>query len=1170
MSRKKLEDLLAIEASIQQQWEEEKVFEEDAPAQEGEGRKEKFMVTFPYPYMNGRLHLGHTFSLSKCEFAVGYQRLKGKRCLFPFGLHCTGMPIKASADKLKREVADYGCPPNFPDDDDSMEVAQLKEVTIQDKSKGKKSKAVAKTGGVKYQWQIMQSLGIDDKEIEKFTNEDYWLKYFPPHCVEDLKRVGLHTDWRRSFITTDRNPYYDSFVRWQFLRLREKGKIQFGKRYTIYSPKDGQPCMDHDRSSGEGVGPQEYTLIKMRVQELKGKLAVLAPKPVFLIAATLRPETMYGQTNCWLGPDLTYIALETKDGEVVVCTRRAARNMAFQGMLSVENEVKPLLELKGHELMGTKLSAPLTSYKTIYTLPMLTVKEEKGTGVVTSVPSDAPDDFAALVDLKNKPALREKYGITEEMVNFDPVPIIDVPEYGSLSAPTICQMMGIKSQNDRDKLLEAKEKVYLRGFYEGTLLVGELRGKKVQDIKKQIQEMLVKAKEALIYQEPEKQIISRSGDECVVALCDQWYLDYGEAAWRAETQKNLDALETYHEEVRRNFEATLEWLKGHACSRTYGLGTRLPWDEKWLIESLSDSTIYMAYYTVCHILHSDVYGSVQGEYGIKPEQMTPEVWDYVFQLTDKAPESSIKKEALQKMRQEFGYWYPVDLRTSGKDLVPNHLTYFLYNHTAIWSNKPDRWPQGIRANGHLLLNSEKMSKSTGNFMTLTDALDSYGADGMRLALANAGDSVEDANFETPVADSGVLRLWTFVELTKELLAEKSSMRTGPASTINDKMFTSEMNLKIRETDENYRSLMFKEALRTGFFEYNNLFHQYRERAQVQAGLHWDLVSRYLTTQVLLLAPICPHACDYIWQKLLGNSKSILHASWPTTEEPDLALVKASEYLADASHRFRLRLKAHMSPAKSKKGETAATPQAPSHGTVWIAKTFPKWQSIILTTMHDLYKANGNCLPDNKELSKALGSNPSLKKYMKKVMPFAQAVRERLNTVGETALKDTVDFNERSILEENIDYLRGTLDLEGLQMCWTEECDNERTQEEVVPGEPYLTFTSAPCVILSLVNPQPHTGLFICQLPIYEKDTVASVLARLRRQERFVKPTMKVTFHRYSDPVLGPRMMPNLANPLQGTEELNDKIVLSLKDDAVHFTSNGTSAFLGTKILYMTQ
>ena len=77
-------------------------------------KDEKFMVTFPYPYMNGRLHLGHTFTITKCEFAVGYQRLLGKKCLFPFGFHCTGMPIKACADKLKREMQDYGYPPNFP------------------------------------------------------------------------------------------------------------------------------------------------------------------------------------------------------------------------------------------------------------------------------------------------------------------------------------------------------------------------------------------------------------------------------------------------------------------------------------------------------------------------------------------------------------------------------------------------------------------------------------------------------------------------------------------------------------------------------------------------------------------------------------------------------------------------------------------------------------------------------------------------------------------------------------------------------------------------------------------------------------------------------------------------------------------------------------------------
>lgn len=83
---------MAIEESVQQVWDSERVFEIDAPSLDSkDANQEKFMMTFPYPYMNGRLHLGHSFSLSKCEFAAGWERLKGKRVLFPFGFHCTGM-----------------------------------------------------------------------------------------------------------------------------------------------------------------------------------------------------------------------------------------------------------------------------------------------------------------------------------------------------------------------------------------------------------------------------------------------------------------------------------------------------------------------------------------------------------------------------------------------------------------------------------------------------------------------------------------------------------------------------------------------------------------------------------------------------------------------------------------------------------------------------------------------------------------------------------------------------------------------------------------------------------------------------------------------------------------------------------------------------------------------
>jgi leucyl-tRNA synthetase len=57
---------------------------------------------------------------------------------------------------------------------------------------GKKSKAVAKSGTAKYQWQIMQSLGLNDEEIKPFANAEYWLKFFPPLAKRDLMKLGLH------------------------------------------------------------------------------------------------------------------------------------------------------------------------------------------------------------------------------------------------------------------------------------------------------------------------------------------------------------------------------------------------------------------------------------------------------------------------------------------------------------------------------------------------------------------------------------------------------------------------------------------------------------------------------------------------------------------------------------------------------------------------------------------------------------------------------------------------------------------------------------------------------------------------------------------------------------------------------------------------------------------
>ncbi|XP_032431921.1 leucine--tRNA ligase, cytoplasmic [Xiphophorus hellerii] len=1176
----KLDYLRKIELEIQEKWEKERAFEVDAPSTVGEtSNKNKYFVSFPYPYMNGRLHLGHTFSLSKCEFAVGFQSLKGKKCLFPFGLHCTGMPIKACADKLKREMELYGNPPLFPDEDEEEKEKPkaVDEIIIKDKSKGRKSKAVAKSGSSAYQWDIMRSLGLNDNEIAKFAEAEHWLEYFPPLAIKDLKQMGVKVDWRRSFITTDVNPFYDSFIRWHFLTLKDRKKIKFGKRYTIYSPKDGQPCMDHDRQTGEGVGPQEYTLIKMKVVEpytakFKSKVfysSGMKGKNIFLVAATLRPETMFGQTNCWVRPDMKYVAFETANGDVFISTRRSARNMSFQGFTKENGVVPVIMEILGQDILGCALSAPLTSYKIIYALPMLTIKEDKGTGVVTSVPSDAPDDIAALRDIKKKQALREKYGIEDKMVlPFEPVPIIEIPGFGNLSAPLVCDELKIQSQNDKDKLAEAKEKVYLKGFYEGIMLVEGYKGQKVQDVKKPIQMMMVEKGEALIYMEPEKQVMSRSVDECVVALCDQWYLDYGDAEWKQQANASLKSLETFCEETRRNFEAALAWLQEHACSRTYGLGTRLPWDEQWLIESLSDSTIYMAYYTVAHLLQGGVLnGQGDSPLDIKPEQMTREVWDFIFFKSSPFPKTDIPKEHLQRLRREFEYWYPVDVRASGKDLVPNHLTYYLYNHVAMWPKDSGKWPQAVRANGHLLLNSEKMSKSTGNFLTLSQAISKFSADGMRLALADAGDTVEDANFVETMADAGILRLYTWVEWVKEMIANQNNLRTGPVDTFNDRVFASEMNAGILKTEQHYERMMYKEALKSGFFEFQATKDKYRELAI--EGMHRDLVFQFIERQTLLLAPICPHLCEHTWS-LLGKTGSLMKASWPVAGPIDEVLIRSSQYLMETAHDLRLRLKAYMLPPKSKKGDSKP-PAKPSHCTIYVAKSYPPWQHSALFLLGKHYKSNNGILPDNKVIANELGALPELKKYMKRVMPFVAMIKENLEKNGPRVLDLELEFDERAVLMENLVYLTNSLELEQIDVLFASEAD-DKVKEDCCPGKPFSVFRSEPGVAVSLVNPQPFNGLFSTKLDIRQGDSKDAIVRRLAKVNRLIKDLSRVKLMRYEDPVLGPRRVPILGQEEQGKLPISSKSVfnINLNEKKVTLADNGLTVDIGDTLVYLIQ
>jgi len=1076
--------LLSIQAAAQKRWQDSKVFEVNAPA-EGEAVSGKYFGNFPYPYMNGLLHLGHAFTISKLEFACAYHRLCGKRVLFPQGFHCTGMPIKACADKLSHELQRYGCPPKFPTEEEAAAAEAAKEAAeaaagggqteVKDPTKfsGKKSKAAAKKGPGATQWGILKLSGIPEADIPAFAQTDHWLQFFPPLAQEHLAAMGCGVDWRRSFITTDMNPYYDAFTRWQFWTLYRLGKVIKDKRNTIYSPLDGQPCADHDRATGEGVNPQDYTLIKLAVAELTGKLAALEGKgKVYLMAATLRPETMYGQTNCWALPEGQYGAYRGLNDEIYVMTERSALNLSYQEKTPVRGQPECLLELTGQDLIGVPLKAPHAIHERVYVLPLLTILTNKGTGIVTSVPSDSPDDYTALMDLKKKPKLREKYSVKDEWVlPFEVIPIIDIPGYGDKAAQVVCEELKIASQNDTAKLAEAKQRVYLKGFTDGVMTVGKYAGRKVSEAKPLIKDEMLAEGLALAYSEPEKQVISRSGDECVVALTDQWYLTYGEDEWQALTRRALEGAETYSDEARNAFQHTLGWLKAWACSRSFGLGTRVPWDEQFLIESLSDSTIYMAYYTVAHFLQGgDIYGRTHG--AIKPEHMTNEVWDHIF-LGQPAPANCpIPADTLAAMRREFEFWYPWDLRVSGKDLIGNHLTMALYNHTAMWPNNPEKWPRAIRCNGHLLLNSEKMSKSTGNFKTLHDAINEFGADAMRWALADAGDGMDDANFETTTANAAILRVTRELAWIEEVLAPGAGLREGEPSTLYDRIFANAINIAIAKTKDAYEKLTFREALKAAAYDLGNARDVYRFACGPD-GMNRGLVERYISVSAQLLAPITPHTSDHIWGALLKRQGSVLTSGWPAGDAPDFVMERAAQYIEDFIPTLRKLMQKAETPAK-KKGGPEPTPLKVVHGDIFVAERFVGWQEKALLALQAAYQPATNDFPRDvyDRVVAGVKADDSLagksdKEIKAAVLPFAKFKVEEAVKAGRQVLDVKLPFDEAALLRDNLPYLRRTLKLDSLAVHLTS--DAQAVAKAPIPVDPATAYPAAP-ITAFLVQP----------------------------------------------------------------------------------------------------
>src|SRR5215472_4672685 len=646
-------------------------------------RRPKYFVTAAYPYPNSPQHIGHARTYTIADANARFHRMRGYNTLYPMGFHYTGSPLYAMAKRLSQ---------NEPE--------------------------IVET--------FTKIYGIPSDKLDSLKEPRAMAEYFRNDIRQGMVEIGFSVDWRRQFTTADR--LYNRFIQWHFRWLNKQGYITKGTHPVAWCPNDKNPVGVVDIQGGVEPDLGVSHVVKF---ESNGTI---------FPTATLRPETIFGVTNLWVNPQSRYVEAQV-DGEQWVVSKDAVETLEHQN-----HRVKVEREFAGTDLLWKSVFNPMTK-ASIPILPADFVEPDSGTGLVMSVPGHAPYDYQALVELKERFASAPEHSKIVEKIQ--PISIIRLAGFSEFPAADVVKKFEVKGHDDPNLEVATKD-LYSKEFHNGSMNdnANPYTGMSVETAREAVvKELTSFGLMSTIYELLNQPITCRCGTKLVVHVVDdQWFINYGHPEWKKLAHTALEGMKILPEERRNEFDYTVDWLKERACARKVGLGTKLPWDPEWTIEALSDSVIYMAYYILAKYLHKE--WTTFKKFEKDPDNLPDSFFNAIF-LGEGIPdevtrETGISKTILQAIRREFLYFYPVDMRHSAKDLVSNHLTFYIFHHTALFPK--DQWPKGIVANGFVLMAGDKMSKSLENIIPLRQAVAKFGADPLRIGTLATAELNQDTDF----------------------------------------------------------------------------------------------------------------------------------------------------------------------------------------------------------------------------------------------------------------------------------------------------------------------------------------------------------------------------------------------------------------------------------------
>lgn len=773
-------------------------------------KKSKFMIIFAYPGVTGYLHVGHMRGFSYADAIGRYKRMTGYNVLFPVGTHATGNGSIAIANKIKKG------------DKDTIE--------------------------------YMKRNGCTDKDLEQLVDPMNVVNFFNKIYVDEYwKKFGFLADWRR--FTCTLYPDYAKFVQWQFKKLYDANLLIQKPYYVPSCILCGPVAIDAsetDISKGGSAETYEYTLLKFKHGD------------EYLVAATLRPETVYGHVCFWVNPDLVYDKIKCND-EIWIVSPQATLKLKFQ-----KNNIEKIGEISGKDMIGWMCIAPIT-HKEIPVFPASFCNPDIGTGFVTSCPSDSPEDWMSLEDLKKNQEIAIKYRLSKKLIDsITPISIINIDKYGEFPAKTIIDKLGITQLND-PKLVDAKKQVYKDSHHNGIMkdVCGAFAGFNVEDAKKKIKQVMFNTGEGDVFYDLSEEVICRCGQKVYIKkIDDQWFIDYDNQSLTEKTHEHCHKMCIEPQEYYNNIHGILDWFRERACVRLGNwLGTKFPYDDKWIIEAISDSTLYPIYYLISIYVNNGM---------IKSEQMTEEFFDYVFlkkgDVNEVSKDTCISAELLDRIRRDVEYWYPLDLNIGGKEHMTVHFPTFLFNHVGILPK--NMWPNGIMVNWYVTGKKSKISKSKGGAQPIPGAANKFSVDGMRLYYAHSASPFADIEWNENTVMLYKQKIDKIITFVDRLIFDKTKNQTSKI----DEWLLSKFNTHIGVIRDAMESYNIRQLASTAYFDMFNDFRWYIRRG----GDDSETIKKVLKIWITALMPITPHIAEEIWAEC-GFEGLVSSAQFPEVD-----------------------------------------------------------------------------------------------------------------------------------------------------------------------------------------------------------------------------------------------------------------------------------------------